>query len=157
RVVEVVTGMPFEDAMRERIFGPLGLARSFFFAHEAITYPTAVGHSLTTPGGDEHQVVRDYLLPRNVAPAGGFISDAGDLLTFAALCMGDGTWTGRRVLGPAALEAMLAAQVRSASFPAAGYAEWGGLGWAIRFIDGVRVVEHGGSLSGFEVKLKLVP
>ena len=106
---------------------------------------------------DEHEVSRKYLLPRNVAPAGGVISDAGDLLTFAEFFMGDGTWNGRRILSPAALEAMLTPQVRAANFPAAGFAEWGGLGWAIRFIDGVKVVEHGGSLNGFQVKLKIVP
>ena len=157
RVVEVVTGQPFENAMRQRIFEPLGLAHSFFFAQEAIVYPAAVGHSLKTPGGDEHEVCREYLLPRNVAPAGGIISDARDLLTFAAFFMGDGTWNGRRVLSPTALAAMLTPQVRAPNYAAAGYAEWGGLGWAIRFIDGVKVVEHGGSLSGFQVKLKLVP
>jgi len=157
RVVEVVMGQPFETAMRQHIFAPLGLDHSFFFAHEAIVYPTAVGHALKTPGGDEHEVRRRYLLSRNVAPAGGIISDADDLLTFAAFFMGDGAWKGRRVLSPAALEAMQTPQVRAASYPAAGFAEWGGLGWAVRFIDGVKVVEHGGSLSGFEVKLKFVP
>jgi CubicO group peptidase (beta-lactamase class C family) len=157
RVVEVVTGTPFEAVMRERVFKPLGLDHSFFFAHEAIVYPTAVGHSLKTPGGDEHEVCREYLLSRNVAPAGGVISDAGDLLTFAAFFMGDGAWNGKRVLGSSALEAMLTPQVRAANFRAAGFAEWGGLGWAIRFIDGVKIVEHGGSLNGFQVKLKFVP
>jgi len=157
RIIEEVTGQPFETAMRQRIFAPLGLDRSFFFADEAIVYPTAVGHALKTPGGDEHEVRRRYLLSRNVAPAGGIISDADDLLTFAAFSMGDGAWNGRRVLSPVALEAMQAPLVRAPNYPAAGFAEWGGLGWAVRFIDGVKVVEHGGSLSGFEVKLKFVP
>jgi hypothetical protein len=31
------------------------------------------------------------------------------------------------------------------------------MGRAIRFIDGVKVLEHGGALSGFRVKLKFVP
>lgn len=157
RVVEVVTGKTFEAAMRERVFEPLGLDHSFFFANEAIVYPTAVGHSLKSPGGDEHEIHRAYLLPRNVAPAGGIISDANDLLTFAAFFMGDGAWNGGQALSPASLAAMQAPQVRAANYPAAGFAEWGGLGWAIRFMDGVKVVEHGGSLSGFQAKLKFVP
>ncbi len=157
RVVEVVTGQTYEVAMRQRIFEPLGLTRSFFFAQEAMVYPMAVGHVLTTPGGDEYEVCRTYGLSRSVAPAGGIISDARDLLTFAAFFMGDGTWNGRRVLSPASLQAMLTPQVRAAHFLAAGYAEWGGLGWAIRFLEGEQVVEHGGSLSGFQVKLKFVP
>jgi CubicO group peptidase (beta-lactamase class C family) len=157
RVIEVVTGQPFEVAMHERVFALLGLDHSYFFAHEAIVYPTAVGHVLKTPGGDEHEVSRHYLLPRNAAPAGGAISDAGDLLTFAAFSMGDGTWNGKRVLSPAVLETLTTPQVRAPTYLAAGYAEWGGLGWAIRFIDGVKVIEHGGSLNGFQVKLKFVP
>lgn len=157
RVVEVVTGQPFETAMRERVFAPLDLNHTFFFAHEAIVYPTAVGHVLTAPGGGEHEVSRHYLLPRNVAPAGGVISDVGDLLTFAAFSMGDGTWNGRRVLSQVALETLMTPQVRAPTYLAAGFAEWGGLGWAIRFIEGMKVVEHGGSLSGFQVKLKFIP
>jgi CubicO group peptidase (beta-lactamase class C family) len=157
RAVEVVTGQPFEAAMHERIFEPLGLNHSFFFAHEAIVYPTAVGHSLKSPGSDEHEVRRAYLLPRNVAPAGGVISNSDDLLTFAAFFMGDGTWNGQRVLSADALEAMQAPQTRAANYLAAGFAEWGGLGWAVRFLDGVKVVEHGGSLSGFQARLKFVP
>ena len=143
--------------MRERIFAPLGLTRSFFFAHEAIVYPTAVGHALTTPGGDEHEVRRAYLMPRNVAPAGGIISDASDLLTF-----GRSSWAmapGRAGASSARPPWRRCSPRRCAppSFAAAGFAEWGGLGWAIRFLDGVKVVENGGSLRGFEVKLKLVP
>ena len=157
RIVEVVTGSPSRSPCASASSRRSASTHSFFFAHEAIVYPTAVGHSLKTPGGDEHEVCRTYLLPRNVAPAGGIISDAGDLLTFAEFFMGDGTWNGRRVLSPAALETMLTPQVRAANYLAAGFAEWGGLGWAIRFMDGVKVVEHGGSLNGFQVKLKIVP
>ena len=48
-------------------------------------------------------------------------------------------------------------QVRAPSYLAAGFDEWGGLGWALRRIGGVQVIEHGGSLNGFQAKLKLVP
>lgn len=157
RVVEVVTCQSFEAALRQHVFEPLGLEHSFLFAHEAITYPITVGHAIKTPGGDDHEVRRRYLLARNVAPAGGVISDARDLLTFAAISMGDGSWHGRHVLSAAALETMLTPQVRAANYLAAGFAEWCGLGWAIRFIDGVKFVEHGGSLNGFQVMLKVVP
>lgn len=152
-----MTGQPFEAALRARIFEPLGLDRSFFFAQGAIVYPTAVGHALKTPGGDEHEVRRKYLFSRNVAPAGGIIADAGDLLTLAAFSMGDGTWMGRRILSPAALEVMLTPQVRAANYLAAGFAEWCGLSWASRFIEGVKMIEDGGSITGFQVKLKIVP
>lgn len=66
-------------------------------------------------------------------------------------------WDGRRVLSVAALEAMRTPQVRAAHFAAAGYDQWGGLGWAINEIDGVQVIEHGGAVGGFQVKVKIVP
>src|SRR5690606_24519514 len=65
-IIERLTGKPFEAVMRERVFEPLGLTRSFFFAHEAITYPVAVGHSPVQPGEPAHEVARRYPLPRCV-------------------------------------------------------------------------------------------
>lgn len=46
-VIERVTGQPFQTAIRELIFEPLGLDRSFFFADEAMPYRTVVGHITT--------------------------------------------------------------------------------------------------------------
>lgn len=152
RVVEQVLGMPFERAMRERVFEPLGLGHSFYFAHEAIAYPVAVGHSQKTPGGDEHEVARLYPLPRNVAAAGGIISNVDDLLTFADFHMGDGTANGKRILSEESLRQMQTPQVKAANF-----AESYGLGWAMRELQGVRIIEHGGSTNGFEAKLIVVP
>jgi CubicO group peptidase (beta-lactamase class C family) len=152
RVVERVLAMRYERVMRERIFAPLGLTRSFFFAHEAIVYPVAVGHNQVTPGADEHEVARRYPLPGGVGPAGAIISNVGDLLTFAQLHMGDGTWNGERMLSEASLWAMQTVQVKAANF-----AEAYGLGWAIQNIDGTAVLEHGGSTNGFQAKLRVVP
>jgi CubicO group peptidase (beta-lactamase class C family) len=152
RVVERVLDMRFERAMRERVFAPLGLARSFFFAHEAIVYPVAVGHNQVTPGADEHEVVRRYPLPGGVGPAGAIISNVGDLLTFAQLHMGDGTWNGERILSEASLWAMQTVQVKAANF-----ADAYGVGWTIQDVSGVTVLQHSGSTNGFQAKLRVVP
>ncbi len=152
RVIERVTGQVFEQAMRERVLNPLGLERSFYFAHEAIVYPVAVGHTQVTPGADEHEVARKYPLPRCVAPAGGIISTVGDLLTFAAFHLGDGTAKGERVLSQSSLRTMQTPQTTAANF-----ADEYSLGWALRTVDGATIVEHGGSTNGFQARLLLVP
>jgi CubicO group peptidase (beta-lactamase class C family) len=155
RVIERMTGQPFEQAMRERVLAPLGLERSFYFAHEAITYPVAVGHTQVTPGADEHEVARKYPLPRCVAPAGGIISTVGDLLTFATFHLGDGTAgtaKGERVLSQSSLRTMQTPQATAANF-----ADEYGIGWALRTVDGAVIVEHGGSTNGFQARLLLVP
>lgn len=152
-LVERVTGQPFERVMRERVFKPLGLARSFYFASEAIAYPVAVGHTQKTPSGDEHEIARLYPLPRAVNPAGGIISTVDDLLTFAAFHMDGGiTRDGQRLLSEAATRAMWEPQITAANF-----AETYATGWETRMIDGVRLVGHGGSTNGFNARLTLIP
>ena len=44
RVVEVLSGLTFEEALRQRLFVPLELASTVSFADEAIVHPVAVGH-----------------------------------------------------------------------------------------------------------------
>jgi CubicO group peptidase (beta-lactamase class C family) len=156
-IVERVTGQLFETAMRERLFKPLGLERSFYFAHEAIVHPHAVGHNQLHPGADEHEVARLYPLPRWVNAAGGIISNVDDLLTFAEFHLRDGVASdGTRLLSAESAQAMRQEQTRAANF-AEGY----GLGWALRTAGGehgaVQVVEHGGSTNGFQAKLVIIP
>ncbi len=152
-IIERVTGMPYEKAMRERVFAPLGLAHTFFFAHEAIAYPNAVGHTQVTPGSDEHEVARLYPLPRAVNPAGGIISTVDDLLTFAQFHLAGGvTRDGQRLLSEATTRALWQPQIKAANF-----AEAYGIGWETRELDGVRLIGHGGSTNGFNARLTIVP
>ncbi|HEX9038275.1 MAG TPA: serine hydrolase domain-containing protein [Ktedonobacterales bacterium] len=152
-VIERVCGEPYERVVRRRIFEPLGLTHTFFFAHEAITYPVSVGHTQITPARDEHEVARLYPLPRAVNPAGGVISSVSDLLTFAAFHLDGGvTRDGKRLLAEAATRAMWEPRMAAANF-----AEAYGTGWETRRLDGVRVVGHGGSTNGFNARLLLIP
>jgi len=152
-IVERVTGQPFERVMRMRVFEPLGLTRSFYFAHEAIAYPVAVGHTQKTPGSDEHEVARLYPLPRAVNAAGGIIATVDDLLTFAAFHMNGGVARdGKRLLSEEATRAMWEPRIKAANF-----AEAYATGWETRMIDGVRLIGHGGSTNGFNARLTLIP
>jgi len=149
-VVERALDKPFEAALHELILEPLGLTRSFLFAHEAITYPVAVGHRQEPDLPPE--IARPYPLPRAVNAAGGIIGTVGDLLRFAAAHLGDGSLDGTRVLQEASVRAMRVPQT-----PAANFAEAYGLGWALRTVGGTAVVGHGGSTNGFQAQLTLVP
>lgn len=152
-VIERVTSQPFERAMRERVFEPLGLTRSFYFAQDAITYDPAAGHTQTAPGGDEHEVARPYALPRAVNPAGGVIASMRDVLTFAAFHLHGGvTADGKRLLPEKTVRGMWRPRITAANF-----AETYATGWETRLIDGVQLVGHGGSTNGFEARLTLIP
>jgi CubicO group peptidase (beta-lactamase class C family) len=151
-IVERVLDEPFEVAMRTRVFEPLGLDHSFYFAHEAIVHSVAVGHNLVEPGKDEHEVARKYPLPRCVNPAGGIISNVNDLLSFAAFHMSDRTVDGTQVLSPESIRTMQEPQTKAANFAD----EWG-VGWDISWVDGVKVIGHGGTTNGFQARLAVVP
>jgi CubicO group peptidase (beta-lactamase class C family) len=148
-VIEALTETTAEQAIHERVIEPLGLERSFFFAHEAITYRVAVGHNRFP--GKEIEVARPYPLIRAMNAAGGIIGTVGDLLRFAAFHMGDGTAGDARLLSSASIQAMQTVQTE------AGMSDYWGLGWSIDLVDGRTVAGHGGSTNGFRAKLSLVP
>jgi CubicO group peptidase (beta-lactamase class C family) len=152
-VIEQVTGQVFERVMRSRIFEPLGLTRSFYFAQDAITYAVAAGHNQKTPGGDEHEVARPYALPRAVNAAGGIVSSMADLLTFAEFHLNGGvTRNDQRLLSEKTVRAMWEPRIAAANF-----AEAYGVGWETWTLDGERLVGHGGSTNGFNARLTLIP
>ena len=56
-LVEVLTGKPYADAMEERVFRPLGMARTTLRPTMAMTYPLAQGHE-TVDGKAAHRAPR---------------------------------------------------------------------------------------------------
>jgi CubicO group peptidase (beta-lactamase class C family) len=152
RVIEVLEQKTYEQVVKERIFEPLGMSHSTFFAHEAITFPVSVGHSYDPVSGAGPTIARPYPIPRSSNPAGGIISTVGDLLRFAAVHLQGGQVGERQLLRSASVEAMQQPQVKAANF-----ADAYGIGWALRTPGGHRLVEHGGSTNGFQAQLLLVP
>ncbi|MFW6076009.1 MAG: serine hydrolase domain-containing protein [Chloroflexota bacterium] len=152
RIVELLLDTTFEDAVRERIFKPLGMEQSFYFAHEAITYPVSAGHSLIEPDKDDVEVARRWPIPRSSGPAGSISSTVGDMLKFARFHLTGETEDGSKLLSDAAREAMQHVEVEPA-----GMADAWGLGWQINFVGGAKVIGHGGTTNGFQAHLDLVP
>ncbi len=149
-VIEQVTGKPFEAIMREQLFEPLKLERSFYFAHEAIAYPLVVGH--TQVPKEKPEIARNYPLPRYVNPAGGIISNVTDLLRFGQAHMNEGSIDGKRLLPKKLTREMQMPQIDAANF-----AQNYGIGWAIYSNEPNVVLGHGGSTNGFQAQLTLAP
>ena len=149
RVIEVVSGMTYEAAMRSLVFDPLGLTHSFFFAREIMTEKFAVGH-IVREGVPE--VARAWELPRTANAAGGITSDVVDQLTYARFHMGDGTADdGTRLLSAAGIAAMQRPIV------AKGVEGEMALAWHLADVGGARVVRHGGATVGQLSAFQMVP
>ncbi|GIW04031.1 MAG: hypothetical protein KatS3mg059_0651 [Thermomicrobiales bacterium] len=74
RAVERVLGMPFEQAMRERVFAPLGLERTTYFAKEAIRHRGGRGARPRARSAGRRRSRTPWPIPRRSNPAGGISS-----------------------------------------------------------------------------------
>jgi CubicO group peptidase (beta-lactamase class C family) len=149
RAIELTLDQGFEEAMRERVFEPLGLERTTYFAAEAIRHAVSVGHAHKP--GEEIRISDPWPIPRRSNPAGGISSTVGELLRFARCHMNGGELDGKRVISVASARAMRRQQT---------IAEPGrtwGLGWARRELGGVTILEHTGATNGFNARLTTVP
>jgi CubicO group peptidase (beta-lactamase class C family) len=156
RLIEVVTGKTCEQATRELLIDPLGLARSRFFVNELSGFTVAAPHAMV----DGKPVVDPslYAIPRALHPIGGLISSARDQLRYARFHLGDGRVPGGggRLLTRQSLTGM-----RSRPGPGGTlFVELDGVGvtWMLRpSAEGVRVVQHGGDLPGQHSGFLMVP
>ena len=150
RVIEVVTGKTFSDAVDELVFRPLALKLAFTRLGDLVVFPFALGH-VAQPGG-VFGPLKPFTLGSTL-PAGGVAMSAEALLTYAKFHLGDGTnMNGNRVLKRETLAMMQTPQLQKH-----GYDEEMGLGWHIRTVGGVRTVAHGGTFAGHILLLELVP
>ena len=153
RVIELVTGKTFEDAMKELVLGPLGLTHSFFFPTDVMTRRFVVGHNQQQDG--TITVARPWALPRGSNPAGGITSNAEDLIRWARFHLGDGRAAdGTRVLPAELLRSM---QQPTAQSPGNAVGDAVGISWWLRDVGGVRVVAHGGNTLGQDSAFDMVP
>lgn len=147
RIIEVVTGKPYEAALQEMVTKPLGLNDTYITPTEVMTLRFAVGHN-HTPAGP--QVARPWPIGRYAHAAGGVISTARDLLAYAQVHMAAGPGGG--VLSIDTLRRMHAAVLTKH-----GTDEEMAVTWHVTTAGGVRRSGHGGATVGQQALLTLVP
>jgi dipeptidyl aminopeptidase/acylaminoacyl peptidase len=155
RGIEVVTGKVWDEAMRELLFGPLGMDHVATLPEQALLHRTAVGH-VHQPGEPPRRTAV-WSLPRALASFGGTpCTTAGDLLTFARMHLAGGVAPdGARVLSAESVAAMQSEQVRLPGADPIGDS-WG-LGWSRLTWGGSRLVGHNGGTLGQSSYLRLMP
>jgi len=126
RVVELVSGRPFEAVMQQRVFDPLEMQDSSFFTSRAKVdrIPTMYNHE----NGHLVKDVMDVTRPgqKYAAPDFGLFSTAQDLRRFGQMMLNRGSWQGRRILSPKLVDEMIRPEMPT-SIPK--YRS--GLGWAV--------------------------
>ena len=146
RIVEVVTGKPYEAALRELVAEPIGLKETYITPSDVMTLRFAVGHNASPKGP---QVGGPWPIGRYAHAAGGVISTARDLLTYARFHMDEGA---AGVLSNDARRRM-----HTAVLPKHGTDEQMAVTWHISDGGGVRRLSHGGATVGQQAVLTFVP
>lgn len=110
RVLEVVSGMKYEDFMQQRLFDPLGMKDTTFWLSEEQAQRLAKSYrpDAAKTNLDEFQISQ-LIYPltdrtqRFPMPAGGLFSTAGDTTIFCQMLLNGGEFKGKRYLSEAAM------------------------------------------------------
>jgi CubicO group peptidase (beta-lactamase class C family) len=155
RVIEVLTGMTYEQAITTRILEPLGAQDTLFFPGDMVTHSLAVGH--VRQGDDPATVAPKWEMSRAAGAAGATINTTiDDLLAFAQMHLRGGVAAdGTRLLSEASALAMQQPLVACPEPELLGD-HWG-LGWFLRTRSGPTVIGHDGNTNGETACLRLVP
>jgi CubicO group peptidase (beta-lactamase class C family) len=139
-VLERVAGAPYDRLLAERLFEPLGLARTGYDATSRVVPGRVAGYQWRAEGGDGRGGWENapYLSMTHPHAAGALLSSVDDLARW------DAALTGGAVVDPEWLHrAWTAARLTDGTPTGYGY------GWAVGDNAGHRTVEHGGGINGF--------
>lgn len=155
-LIEQLTGMSWEDAVRARIFEPLGMKRSNFQDSESQKDPD---HA--RPYREDDGIIGEIPFREvgNMGPAGSINASVSEMANWILLQLNKGTFGGRKLIESTTLREMHTPQMAISSLPDAPEVSPAsyGMGWVIDSYRGHYRVYHGGAIDGFTAQLVLFP
>jgi len=123
-LIQILSGLPFDTYLQERIFAPLGMVDSAFHVPDKKSDRLAVlyAHNPTDGSLQRHQdegvLQRDFLVPTK-SPFGGhgLVSTTEDYLKFTQMLLNEGEIEGTRLLGRKTLEYMTLNHIQAEMLP----------------------------------------
>ena len=110
-MVQVLSGQPFADYLREKVIRPLGMTDTDFYVPAAKIGRFAGNYSATAEGGlqlidDPQDSPRYNAMPGVASGGGGLVGTAADYLRFCRFMLNKGELDGVRLLGRKTVELM---------------------------------------------------
>jgi CubicO group peptidase (beta-lactamase class C family) len=160
QVVPALSGLSWDDFVKQRIFTPLGMSAS----NTSVAALSKEGN-VATP----HTLIEEKVEPipwrniDNVGPAGSINSNVVDMAQWVRLQLGEGLYQKKRLLSSGAVKEMHASQTviplegtMAKMYPAAHFTCYG-LGWFLSDYHSRKVVEHGGAIDGMAALVAMLP
>jgi hypothetical protein len=148
-LVEQVSGLPFDVYVEENILQPLGMDGTTFRqpAPEALAANLATGY--TYGDGELEAAPLAYAV---MAPASGAIVTPVDMAAFMIAHLHDGEYLNTRILESTTAQEMHRQQfTHHTQLPGMAY------GFKERFVNGLRVIGHGGDVQTYASQMVLIP
>jgi len=154
-LVEQISGKPWADFLRERLFAPLGMTRS----HACISRMAADANAARGYRLVDGKVARiPYYNNDAMGGCGAVVSTANDLAKWVAFCLGDGTWEGRRILSETTMAELHAPRVVLQGMKQPHLLQQTyGFGWNVNVYRGALRIHHGGAIDGFGASVSFFP
>lgn len=155
-------GTTWENAIKTRVFTPLGMAESVPGAYEL----TSKANVATPHRVDGDSTLRlPFMTTQHIAPAGAILSSAHDMAQWIRFQLGDGMFAGKRIVGAAQLRQTHTPQIvvpisggvpSDTSRPTTVFSTYG-MGWMVQ--DYRRALEwtHDGNTEGSTASVALLP
>jgi CubicO group peptidase (beta-lactamase class C family) len=118
RIIEVVSGTPYEEFISDRIFTPLGMTDSFFLDPGERLSRVATGYTVVNGAlvdlvpdlAEFNTPVRNIHERKNPAPSWGMLSTASDLFNFHQMMLNRGSCGGHELLTSSSVDLMTKAR-----------------------------------------------
>lgn len=149
-VVAKAQNTTWDAFIEKRIFKPLRMKASNTTAAATKRAPDySLGYSYNSETKETKNLPMRELGP--LAPAGAINSNARDMAQWLRLMLNDGVFEGKRLVSEKNFKELVAVQNK-----VGGNVNYG-FGWLLREWNGHKVIEHGGSIDGFNALVAMIP
>lgn len=142
--------MPWERFIPERVLKPLGMKNtSMSIAEMERSKDHSYGYNYNFDTKETTRLPYRELV--QIAPAGSINSSARDMAEWLRFVMNGGTVNGKRLVSEANYAEWLKPQMKIAGTMSYGF------GWFLQEWNGMKVVQHGGNIDGFNSMVAMIP
>jgi len=155
-LTEQLTGTTWEDAVRARLFEPLGMTRSNFRVEDSQADPNHARPYRDNDGELEEIPFRSI---DRIGPAGAVNSSVSEMARWLQFNLDRGQFDGERLIEPSTIDDLHTSQMAVPSSGSVGSTVPVGyaMGWFVNVYEGHRRLSHGGGIDGFTTSVMFFP